>query len=212
MKKKVVKYSLLALLIILAAFSQTLSMKADIGVCACWDSVSMNVYQITGIKVGTFSIVGNLASVAIQLLILKKEFPPVKFLQIPVAILFGIVTNAVYYHVLVFEIHSYFVRMLLWALSYIGLALFIGALTIMDIITMPVEGTCYIISSRYGIDFAKLRLSADAACIIISLALTFAFGLTLKIREGTIAGMLVLGPLMGWCMKWEKKVLEHIDL
>ena len=75
-----------------------------------------------------------------------------------------------------------------------------------------VEGTCYIISSRYGIDFAKLRLSADAACIIISLALTFAFGLTLKIREGTIAGMLVLGPLMGWCMKWEKKVLEHIDL
>ena len=72
MKKKVVKYSLLALLIILAAFSQTLSMKADIGVCACWDSVSMNVYQITGIKVGTLSIVGNLACVAIQLLILKK--------------------------------------------------------------------------------------------------------------------------------------------
>ena len=33
MKKKVVKYSLLALLIILAAFSQTLSMKADIA-CA----------------------------------------------------------------------------------------------------------------------------------------------------------------------------------
>lgn len=94
------------------------------------------------------------------------------------------VTNAVYYHVLVFEIHS----------------------------TMLVEGTCYIISSRYGIDFAKLRLSVDAACIIILLALTFAFGLTLKIREGTIAGMLVLGPLMGWCMKWEKKVLEHIDL
>ena len=94
------------------------------------------------------------------------------------------VTNSVYYHVLVFEIHS----------------------------TMPVEGTCYIISSRYGIDFAKLRLSVDAACIIILLALTFAFGLTLKIREGTIAGMLVLGPLMGWCMKWERKVLEHIDL
>ncbi|MFR5583134.1 MAG: hypothetical protein ACLTLQ_04310 [[Clostridium] scindens] len=59
MKKKVVKYSLLALLIILAAFSQTLSMKADIGVCACWDSVSMNVYQITGTKVGTFSISGE---------------------------------------------------------------------------------------------------------------------------------------------------------
>ena len=213
MKKKVVKYSLLALLIILAAFSQTLSMKADIGVCACWDSVSMNVYQITGIKVGTFSIVGNLACVAIQLLILKKEFPPVKFLQIPVAILFGIVTNCSILSCTGFlRYTATFVRMLLWALSYIGLALFIGALTIMDIITMPVEGTCYIISSRYGIDFAKLRLSADAACIIISLALTFAFGLTLKIREGTIAGMLVLGPLMGWCMKWEKKVLEHIDL
>ena len=199
MKKKVVKYSLLALLIILAAFSQTLSMKADIGVCACWDSVSMNVYQITGIKVGTFSIVGNLACVAIQLLILKKDrFQPDEISTcIPASILFGIVTNAVYYHVLVFEIHSYFVRMLLWALSYIGLALFIGALTIMDIITMPVEGTCYIISSRYGIDFAKLRLSADAACIIISLALTFAIWPDLEDSRGDDSGNAGLGATDG---------------
>ena len=47
MKKKVVKYSLLALLIILAAFSQTLSMKADIGVCACWDSVSIVLTKLS---------------------------------------------------------------------------------------------------------------------------------------------------------------------
>ena len=115
MKKKVVKYSLLALLIILAAFSQTLSMKAE-AQRQCRDSRQhecISDYRNKGRDIQHSTESGLRGD---PLLILKKEFPPVKFLQIPVAILFGIVTNAVYYHVLVFEIH-YFVQDAVVALS-----------------------------------------------------------------------------------------------
>lgn len=199
------QYAILAILIICASFSQTLSLKADIGVCACWDSVSLNLSQLTGIKVGTYSVIGNLIAVGIQKIVLKDKFPFVKYLQIPVAVLFGIVINFVYYHVLTFEIHSYYVRVILWLLSNIGLAIFIGAITLMNKITMPVEGTCYILSNHYHMDFAKLRIGVDVVCIVTSILLSIVFGLSLKIREGTVLGMIILGPMMSKCMKFEKR-------
>lgn len=203
-EKEYKKYGILAILIILAATSQTLGLKADIGVGACWDAVSLNIYQLTGLKVGTFSMAANLLCVAVQILILKKDFPPIKFLQIPVAVIYGIVINFVYYHILTFELESYWIRMIFWLLSNVGLAVFIGAITVMDVITIPVEGTCYTIEKKFGVGFSKCRFSIDAICIIVSLALSAVFGLSLKIREGTVLGMLMLAPLMGWCMKWEK--------
>ena len=208
-KKTIKKYILVTIFIIMMAVSQTLSLKADIGVCACWDSISLNVYQLTGFKVGTFSIVGNLICVLVQILMLRRDFHPIRFLQIPVAIIFGVVVNFVYYRVLTFELHGYPMRLLFWALSYLGLAVFIGGLNLLGAVQIPVEGMYYTASSKYGLDFAKLHITCDALLIATSLSLSFLFGLSIKIREGTIGGMLVLGPLTKWCMSWEKKFIHE---
>lgn len=209
-KKAVKRYTLVTIMVVMMAVSQTFSMKADIGLCACWDSISLNVYQLTGFKVGTFSIVGNVVCVLIQILILKKDFHPVRFLQIPVSIVFGVVVNFVYYQVMTFELHSYAMRVIFWMISYFGLAVFIGGLNLLGAVQIPVEGMYYTASSKYGIDFAKLHVIADATLILISLALSLTFGLSIKVREGTIGGMLVLGPLTKWCMKWESRFLNNI--
>lgn len=208
-KKTIKKYALVTFFVVMMSVSQTLSLKADIGVCACWDSVSLNIYQLTGFKVGTFSIVGNLICVLIQIIMLRRDFHPIRFLQIPVAIIFGIVVNFVYYRILTFDLHGYPIRLLFWAASYLGLAVFIGGLNLLGAVQIPVEGMYYTASSKYGVDFAKLHITCDAILIITSLALSFAFGLSIKIREGTIGGMLVLGPLTKWCMSWEKKFIHE---
>lgn len=207
--KLIKKYTLVAFFVVMMAVSQTLCMKADIGLCACWDSVSLNVYQITGLKVGTFSIIGNFICILIQILMLRKDFHPVRLLQIPVAVIFGVVVNFVYYKVLLFELHGYPVRVLFWAVSYLGLAVFIGGLNLLGAVQIPVESTYYTASSKFGIDFAKLHITCDALLIITSLSLSLLFGLSFKVREGTIGGMLVLGPLTKWCMGWEKKIIQN---
>lgn len=207
--KLIKKYVLVAFFVVMMAVSQTFCMKADIGLCACWDSVSLNVYQITGLKVGTFSIIGNLICVLIQIIILKKEYHPIRFLQIPVAILFGVVVNFVYYRIFTFDLHGYPVRLLFWAISYLGLAVFIGGLNLLGAVQIPVEGMYYTASNKYGIDFAKLHITGDALLIITSISLSLLFGLSFKVREGTIGGMLVLGPLTKWCMSWEKKFIHE---
>jgi len=159
--------------------------------------------------VGTFSIIGNFICILIQILMLRKDFHPVRLLQIPVAVIFGVVVNFVYYKVLLFELHSYPVRVLFWAVSYLGLAVFIGGLNLLGAVQIPVESTYYTASSKFGIDFAKLHITCDALLIITSLSLSLLFGLSFKVREGTIGGMLVLGPLTKWCMGWEKKIIQN---
>lgn len=194
----------------MAAVSQALCLKANIGVMACWDSVSMNLYELTSIKVGTIGIMFNCLCILGEFLLLRKAFSPIKLLQIPLAMLSGIVVNIMYYNILTFEVTSYAMSLLLLVISFMGLAVFVGGMTMMNLITMPLEALCYSIEQRHGISFAKLRTGTDVVCISLSLILSFVFGLSLKIREGTIIGLFLVGPLMGLCIKLERKLLHNV--
>ena len=206
--RQIKRYLFLILLIVLSASFQTLGMKADIGVCALWDSVSLNVYELTGLKVGTFTIIANCILVLLQLIILRKNFHPRRLLQVPAAICFGLVTNFVYYRILVFDLGSYPVRLMCYMISCVGLALWAGGHTYLNLVQMPPEGFCYVVNKKYGISFSKLRMLQDFTCIIISLLLSLLFGLSLKVREGTVIGMLLLGPIMGFFMEhfWKGRI------
>lgn len=208
--KEIKKYLILILVLILAAFFCSMNAKANIGVGACWDSVGINVSEITGMKIGTFTIIVNTAFVILQMIILKKDFSPARFLQIPASIIFGMAVNFSYYNVLTFELSSYLQRFLLWIMSNIGGAAFIGAITVLNIVVMPVEAVCAVLSERTKWGFAKWRWGVDMMCVITSITLSLAFGLSFKVREGTLLGAMIFGPLMGQFMKFEKKYINKI--
>jgi uncharacterized membrane protein YczE len=197
MKKKNIPVQVLLLLFLTCgtAFSQTLALKANIGVCACWDAVGLNVYEICGLKVGTFSMIMHIICVLVQLAVQRKAFSLWKLLQIPYVILFGSILNFFFYDMLTFDLHSYGTKLLFVILAYVGLALFLGPLLLLNLVNMPSEAMCVVISGNYEIDYAKVRVSLDALCIIVSIVLSLAGGVSLKVREGTVIGMLMLGPL-----------------
>lgn len=194
-KRLAVQFLLLIFLTAGTAFAQTLALKANIGVCACWDAVGLNVYEVFGLKVGTFSMIMHIVCVLVQFLIQRKEFGIWKLLQIPYVVVFGSFLNFFYYDVMAFELNGYIMKLLFVVLAYIGLALFLGPLLLLNLVNMPSEAMCVVISGKYEIDYAKVRVSLDALCIIVSIILTLAGGVPLKVREGTIIGMLMLGPL-----------------
>ena len=199
------KIIILVLCYIIAAGFQTLSLRADIGVCAVWDTISLNVYQICGIKVGYVSIMGNTFCVLLQYLLLRKEFTADRLLQIPMGVLFGVAVNFFYYDLFIFEPANYFIRVLLCVISYLGLAVFVGMSTYMDLIPTPPEAFCNALEKKKGIPFGKSRMATDILCMAASVLLSLIFAKSLKVREGTAIGMLLLGPLMGVCMKFYGK-------
>lgn len=210
-KVKLRRYIAMIIVIILTAFFQSIGLAANIGVYFC-DSISMNVYELTGFKVGYFSILMNCVLVFIQMLILRRRFRIFKILQVPVSVLFGLAVNFFYYQVLNFELPNYGIRFLLWGISIAGISVYCAVMNVIDLITTSPEAVSYTISTEFHVSYGKIRSGLDISCIVISLALSLAFGLSFKFREGTIGAMLLLGPLTGSLMPKVHPMLEKFDL
>ena len=106
-----------AFFIIVAATGVALGLKAAVGVGA-WDAFSQATSMVTGIKVGTFSMMMNISCVLVQVVVLKKDFKMISFLQIFMAILLGFFVNIVFYEVLAnVIINSYLINMAIYMSS-----------------------------------------------------------------------------------------------
>ncbi len=183
-----------------AAFFNALTIKAGIGVYACWESISVTVAEITSLKVSTFGIIMNSICIFIQILILKKQFPPIGYLQLPYVFIYGTFVNFFYYNVLKFQLHIYIFNLLLCIISIVGVSFFLGCLNSLNLLTISVESTCKLVSDRLHLNFAALRVGLDVSCVVISLGLSFLFHLPLAIREGTVLCTFLLGPLEKYFM------------
>lgn len=195
MKKNICRVALVLLLTVGETFFTALTLKAGIGTYACWDALSANVAELTGLKVATFSIIMHILFVFLQILMLRKAFRPIGLLQIPFAVLIGTLINFFYYNVWTFSQPSYPIQLILCVVSVIGVAFFLGFLTSLNLVSLPVETTCKIANDKFGWNYGALRIGIDIACIVISVALSLFFHIDFTIREGTIIAMFLLGPL-----------------
>jgi len=152
----------------------------------------------------------HIVCVLVQLAVQRKTFNIWKFLQIPYVIIFGSFLNFFYYDVLTFELHSYAVKFAFVILAYLGLALFLGPLLLLNLVNMPSEAMCVVLSGKYEIDYAKIRVGLDAVCILASVVLSIFGGVSLKVREGTIIGMLMLGPLEKVSMNFFRPYIKKL--
>ena len=152
----------------------------------------------------------HITCVLVQLLIQRKEFDVWKVLQVPYVVVFGTFLNFFYYDVMTFELNGYAIKVLFVILAYVGLALFLGPLLLLNLVNMPSEAMCIVISGKYEKDYAKVRVSLDALCILASVVLSLVGGVSLKVREGTVIGMLMLGPLEKVSMDFFRPYIQKL--
>lgn len=193
-------------------FGFCLAIKAAVGLGA-WDAMSLAVSNMTGIKVGTVSILFNSACILGQLLMERQNFKLIELLQFFNVFLGGIVLNFFIYILFAnVYIASYPLRILTSIVGYI-----IGALGVMIImetqfVRTPLEGFCHILADRYGKPLGRLRQTADISFIIIIVILTFLFKTELTIREGTIICMLIFGPVLDLFKNPLRKVMDRLSV
>lgn len=204
-KNSVYKCIVLILAYILSSASQMLCMKAAIGVVPVWDAITANLTEITGIKVGYFSVALNVLTILLWFIVLGKDFRPARLLSALVIFCLGPLQNFFYYDVYTFEITSYAMRIALLFAGNFVLAIALGFITYIDLIAFPLEGLCYTLERKYRFNIKITRTLLDVICILVSLALSLFFHLSLKVREGTVISMLLVGPVMGLTMDFIRK-------
>ena len=212
MNKTIHKVFIVAISVIFLGIGVSIALKVDVGVGA-WDALSQSISRVINIKVGTIAMMLNISCVLIQLLLLKKKFKIKHVLQILVAILLGIVVNFILYEVLSnFTVNNYFIKILLLLVAYIICAISVSVIMAINFVSLPLEGCCIVISTRINKKFGTLRQFADIISIIIALGISLIFNQRLPVREGTIIGMIIFGPMLDFFMKIMMPTLKKLDL
>jgi uncharacterized membrane protein YczE len=212
MKKFIKQIIVLTLCVIITAFGATLTMKASLGVGAI-DAAMLSISKILFIKVGTIAMLFNLTCIVLQMTFLKKEFKPLQLLQIGVAVLLGIVVNFFFYNIFAeFQVSSYVYRLIILLSGYVIISFVVSIIMSMNIVSMPLEGLCLVLSKKTSVNFGKLRQYVDVISICLVIILTLVLKVELTLREGTVLGMVIFGPMMDKFMRIIKPKLIKYDL
>lgn len=198
------------ILIVGISFGTTLTMKANIGVEA-WDALAQSGSAITNIPVGTVLMILNITCVLIQWIILKKDFKFKHMLQIPLSVFIGYLVNYFYYDLFGnLIVNNYFIKVLILILGYLVNAFVVAGIMMLDVVTFALEGACKVISDKYQLSFPKFRQIIDVLSVASVIVLSMMFHIDLYVREGTVIGMLIFGPMIGFFTKTLEKIGENI--
>ena len=195
--------------IVISASGDALAFKGDIGVNP-WEAVSQALNYITLVKIGTLTIILNIAMVLIEML-LRKKFDPLMILQVAVSFLIGFVVNFIVYTFLGgLVLDSYASKLIITVLGFIISATGNGLMMTCSIAAFPLEGMCQALAEKTGKDFAKTRQLFDVLFVALSLLIAFVFECGLSVREGTVISMVIYSPIMGFVLKKAQPKIDRL--
>lgn len=195
MRKAILRLGLFFIGINLLAVGIILNTRSDLGVAA-FTSFFYALSEITGITLGSASVLVYFGLIVLQFILLKRVSIPV-LLQIPFSLVFGLVTDFYDYIIPKAELSLGGRGLLLAAavwLTSIGVYLYTNCHLVMT----PVEGTVQTIADRFGFRFSLVKNCFDFSMLI----LTVLFCLLLRqpifgIGIGTVLSALFLGRIIG---------------
>jgi uncharacterized membrane protein YczE len=196
--------------LMLLAFGVAISVNSNLGVSPV-NSLPYVVSQILQVPMGTCVTVIFCGYIALQVLILGREFQPVNLLQILFSTLFGYFVDFAKMVVGDFAIPTYFGRLLMMGVSIVLIAL--GVLLYMDaqLVPMPMEGLSSTVAKKLGKSFPTMKTVIDCVVVLTGLVLCFVFlGRLDGIREGTVITAVVTGKLVGILKKPISPIIGRI--
>lgn len=196
----------LCLGLIIMAFGVAFSIKAGLGTSPI-SSVPYATSEISGLSVGTTTIIMNFLFVLIQIAILRKQYEWFQLLQFPAAMLFGTMID-VAEAVLAPISYSNYVEQ--WILCLIGIFLVAFGVSVevmANLVTTAGEGIVLAICKVTPVKFGNMKMFFDITLVCLSIVLALLFlGRLSGVREGTVAAAILVGQVTKQTNKLMKKV------
>lgn len=188
------------------AFGVAFSIKAALGTSPI-SSVPYVTSTISGLSVGTTTIIMNFMFVLIQIAILRKKYDWFQLLQFPAAIVFGTMIDVAEYLLKPVEFSNYLEQWLLCVVGVFLVALGVSVEVMANLVTTAGEGIVLAICQVAPVKFSNMKVAFDVTLVCISIALSFIFlGHLDGVREGTIAAAVFVGLIIKQTNKLKKKV------
>ena len=198
------RYSVATLGLVLVAIGVALSIKSDLGTApvSCPPYV-VNLFH-SPISVGTYTVIMHMIFILVQVALLGRKFQPRYLMQIPAAIVFGVLTDLAIWAFDWINVVTEAGRLLLCLLTVVVTALGVSMEVIGGAWMLAGEQTTAAISEVSGKPFSSVKIWFDVFLVVISALFAlivwrnpFGDGVNNVIREGT----LILAIFTGLCMK-----------
>lgn len=187
------RIALLCFGLIVMAFGVAFSIKGALGTSPI-SSVPYVTAKISGLSVGTTTIIMNFVFVLIQIAILRSRYDWFQLLQFPAAILFGTMIDAAGYVLQGITFSNYFQQWLLCIVGIFLVALGISLEVSANLVTTAGEGVVLAICKVVPVKFSNMKIIFDVTLVCISTTLSFVFlGHLDGVREGTVAAAIFVG-------------------
>ena len=195
-KKEIAKrYGLLVIGLFFAALGVALTKRGELGVSPISSVANVMSYQFSALTLGSWLILWNCVLILGQILLLRRKFQPIQFLQIPLSFLFGWFTDFGMWLVSFLPAQFYAARLGMVLLGTVVLGFGITLSVIADQIMNSGEAFVKAISDVTQKEFGSIKVGFDVACVVIALVLSLLFfeGSIVGTREGTIIAALCTG-------------------
>ena len=188
------------------AFGVAFSIKSNLGTSPI-SSIPYVLNLITGLSVGTMTMIVNFLFVVFQIILLRKRYEWFQFLQFVVATIFGFIINLAQIIIKDITVPNYFMQWVYCLLGILILSIGIAFEVMANFVPSTGEGTVLAICKVTNIKFGYMKMIFDLSLVVIAVILSFIFlgGLS-GVREGTIAAALFVGLLNKLFSKETKKL------
>lgn len=188
-------YGLLSVGLVIMAFGVACSIQAGLGTSPI-SSLPYVVDLISPLTVGTATICMHVVLIALQILILRRNYDPVQLMQLPVALVFGLLTDLAVWVVQGLDVSWYVGR---WGLCLVGILLVavgVACEVTAGVVTLAGEGFILAVCKVTGLPFGNMKVAFDVTLVATASVLSFLFLHQLEgVREGTAAAALLVGLL-----------------
>lgn len=184
---------ILVLGLFVMAFGVALSIKANLGTSPI-SSVPYTISVFSPLTVGGATIAMHCVLITIQILILRREYQLFQLLQLPVAFIFGYLTDfaiAITDHI---TCETYWQRWIVCALGIVVIAIGVWLEVQSHVIVLAGEGVVLAVCQKLPIKFGNMKVIFDVTLVVIAcvLGLIFVGGIH-GVREGTLAAAICVG-------------------
>lgn len=168
--------------------------------------------KFTFFSLGTWLIIWNCVLIVGQILILRKEFQPIQFLQIPLSFLFGWFTDFGMWCVSFIPVNTYFMRIALVLVGTAVLGFGVSLSVIANVIMNSGEAFVKAVAGKINKIFGNVKIGFDVGCVIVSVALSLLLfeGQVFGTREGTVLTALLTGVAVRFFTNCTEKSITKI--
>ena len=146
------------------------------------------------LTVGTATIVMHCVFILLQILILRRQYHPIQLMQLPVAVLFGYLTDFGVWAVRGIQCDTYWQQ---WIVCLIGILLVAAGVSLevkAGVVVLAGEGVVLAICKVLPVKFGYMKVGFDVTLVVTACILSLVFtGRLQGVREGTVAAALMVG-------------------